>query len=168
MGNALEAPVTEKDTVRFERAPTALKVSDLWIFGLRAHGSSCDVSSLDSVVYSELTQAAVYMIVSIGCSLSKLNPAVGGNPRGTCTNQPTLLLLRRCCYAAATLRKIDWFELECTASLVRRNPKHDHAPFYCSFVLMQSPRLATMQAWSRWVLIKHKSARVCLKKSYKY
>lgn len=36
MGNALEAPITEKDTVRFERALPARKVSDLWIFACAA------------------------------------------------------------------------------------------------------------------------------------
>lgn len=49
MGNALEAPVTEKDTIRFERAATALKVSNLWIFfcfACPAHPPSGDVSRL--------------------------------------------------------------------------------------------------------------------------
>jgi len=31
MGNALETPATDKETVRFERSPTARKVCDLWV-----------------------------------------------------------------------------------------------------------------------------------------
>lgn len=90
MGNALEAPVTEKDTVRFERAPTALKVSDLLdrcFFVPRTNDmnvrSLCQVTAIQPTARSYRHDVYTSRLQGLFASLI---PAAGGNARIPCTN----------------------------------------------------------------------------------